>query len=59
VLDWAQQNGVERVQLAVVVANAPAIALYESNGFEIEGTLRRGFWLGDDVYDVHVMARLL
>lgn len=59
VLDWAQQNGIERVQLAVVSANTPAISLYERNGFEIEGTLRRSFWLGDDVYDVHVMARLL
>lgn len=59
VLDWAQQNGIDRVQLAVVSANVPAIALYEKNGFEVEGTLRRSFWLGDDVYDVHVMARLL
>jgi putative acetyltransferase len=59
VLDWAQQNAIERVQLAVVSANTPAVALYERNGFEVEGTLRRSFRLDDDVYDVHVMARLL
>ena len=28
-------------------------------GFEVEGTLRRRFRPHDDVYDVHVMARLL
>jgi RimJ/RimL family protein N-acetyltransferase len=59
VIDWAQQNAIERVQLAVVSANTPAVALYERNGFEVEGTLRRSFRLDDDVYDVHVMARLL
>lgn len=56
---WARDNGMYRVQLAVVADNDPAIALYEKNGFTIEGTLKSGFRLGDQLHDVHVMARLL
>ena len=58
-LDWAEFNGVHRIQLAVVDANRPAIDLYHRCGFEIEGTLRRAVRINGTLHDVHVMARLL
>lgn len=58
-VDWARETGVHRIQLSVVADNRPAIALYEKHGFEIEGTLRKGFRLEEKLHDVLVMARLL
>lgn len=50
--------GLVRVQLDVDIDNAPAIHLYESVGFEHEGTLR-AFALREGVLiDAHMMARL-
>ena len=58
-LDWADNwAGVLRVELSVFTDNAPAIALYQRCGFEIEGTLR-AYALRDGRYvDVLTMARL-
>lgn len=48
----------KRIELTVYVDNAPAIALYERNGFRIEGT-HRAFAFRDGSYvDAHAMARL-
>lgn len=58
-IHWAQDAGLHRVQLAVVVENNAAIALYKKHGFEIEGTLREGCRLDGRLHDVHVMAQLL
>lgn len=50
--------GLTRIELDVFVDNAPAIALYESCGFVIEGTARN-FCLRDGMLvDAHHMARL-
>ena len=50
--------GLTRIELDVFVDNAPAIALYESCGFAIEGTARN-FCLRDGaLVDAHYMARL-
>jgi len=50
--------GLTRIQLDVFVDNAPAIALYESCGFEREGIARK-FGLRDGVLvDAYYMARL-
>ncbi|WP_112663275.1 GNAT family N-acetyltransferase [Microvirga flavescens] len=50
--------GVRRVELTVYTDNAPAIALYKHNGFEVEGT-HRSFAFRDGRYvDAHAMARL-
>lgn len=52
--NWAQ---VLRLELAVYVDNAAAIALYRAQGFEVEGT-HRGYALRDGTYiDAHTMAR--
>jgi L-phenylalanine/L-methionine N-acetyltransferase len=43
----------------VCADNAPAIALYEKFGFELEGTHRRFAYRNDEYVDAHVMmARL-
>jgi L-phenylalanine/L-methionine N-acetyltransferase len=47
-----------RLDLRVYVDNAPAIALYEKFGFEIEGTHRRFAWRNGEYVDARVMARL-
>jgi putative acetyltransferase len=47
-----------RLDLRVYVDNAPAIALYEKFGFEIEGTHKRFAFRKGQYVDAHVMARL-
>jgi putative acetyltransferase len=50
--------GLTRIELDVLIDNAPAIALYESCGFAIEGTARN-FCLRDGaLVDAYYMARL-
>ena len=50
--------GLTRIELSVFVDNNPAIALYESCGFEREGIARK-FGLRDGQFvDAHYMARL-
>src|SRR5918994_1299336 len=46
-----------RVELTVYVDNAPAIALYEKFGFEIEGTHRRFAFRDGEYVDGYSMAR--
>jgi L-phenylalanine/L-methionine N-acetyltransferase len=46
-----------RVELRVYVDNAPAIALYEKFGFEIEGTHRRMAFRNGEYVDGYSMAR--
>ena len=47
-----------RLDLRVYADNAPAIALYEKFGFEIEGTHRRFAYRNGEYVDAHIMARL-
>jgi len=47
-----------RLDLRVYVDNAPAIALYERFGFEIEGTHKSFAYRDGEYVDAHVMARL-
>jgi L-phenylalanine/L-methionine N-acetyltransferase len=47
-----------RLDLRVYVDNAPAIALYEKFGFEIEGKHKRIAYRDGEYVDAHVMARL-
>jgi len=51
--------GLRRLELTVFVDNAPAMALYRSLGFEVEGT-HRAFALRDGaLVDAHAMARVV
>jgi putative acetyltransferase len=47
-----------RLELTVYVDNAPAIALYERHGFEVEGTLRDYAFRDGAFVDALAMARL-
>jgi RimJ/RimL family protein N-acetyltransferase len=55
-VDHAHQLGIERIELEVFVSNQPAIHLYESFGFAVEGTLRHGRKLDGKYDDVLAMA---
>jgi len=58
-IDWADHwAGVLRIELTVFSDNAPAIALYQRHGFEVEGTLRRYALRNGRYEDVLTMARL-
>ena len=55
-VDWASSVGVSKLELHVFPWNEPAIALYESFGFEREG-LRKGHYLRNGVaVDAVLMA---
>lgn len=47
-----------RIELEVYVDNEPAIALYLSSGFDIEGTLRNDVFRDGEFVDAYAMARL-
>ena len=53
--DWLN---LRRIELTVYVDNAPAIALYKRNGFEIEGTHRDFAFRNGAFVDAHAMARI-
>ncbi len=53
--DWLR---LDRLDLEVYTDNAPAIRLYESLGFEREGTLRRYAVRGGRFVDAYAMGRL-
>jgi RimJ/RimL family protein N-acetyltransferase len=58
-VDWAGATGIRKLELHVFPWNEPAIALYESFGFEREG-LRRGHYVrdGEDVDAILMAYRL-
>jgi len=56
---WARVVGCHRLQLHVVTANAPAIALYRKLGFTLEGTLRAIATIDGKRFDELLMAKLV
>jgi putative acetyltransferase len=50
--------GLTRVELQVFTDNEPGRRLYQRNGFEIEGTLRRFALRAGEYADVFAMGRL-
>lgn len=58
-LEWAPTAGIKRIELYVYERNAPALELYKSFGFEIEGRRKQFIREGDTYLDDYVMARLL
>lgn len=57
--DWAADVGVAKVQLNVRATNAAAIALYEAEGFELEGREKRQVKTGSGFEDNLLMAKFL
>jgi RimJ/RimL family protein N-acetyltransferase len=55
-VDWARENGVEKLELHVFPHNEPAIRLYEQFGFEHEGLRRGHFRRGGQLVDAVLMA---
>jgi len=56
---WAREVGVEKVQLNVRAGNRAAIALYERQGFELEGRERKQVREGSLYEDNLLMAKFL
>lgn len=56
---WAGTEGISRLELGVMTHNARAIALYVRQGFGIEGTRRRAYFIDGKPADEHVMARIV
>ena len=54
---WARSAGVRKLELHVFPHNDPAIALYESMGFEREG-YRKGHYRRDDGYQDAILMAL-
>jgi ribosomal protein S18 acetylase RimI-like enzyme len=49
-------DGVEQLHLTVVTANAPALSLYHSMGFEVYGTIQRALKMDEQYWDEVQMA---
>ncbi|MDA8488915.1 MULTISPECIES: N-acetyltransferase [unclassified Kluyvera] len=49
---------VDRIELTVFVDNAPAVAVYQKHGFEIEGTGRNYALRNGEYVDAYFMARV-
>jgi RimJ/RimL family protein N-acetyltransferase len=54
--EWARQVGVSKLELHVFPYNEPAIALYESFGFEREGYRRGHYRRAGELVDAVLMA---
>lgn len=53
---WAKSEGLRRVELAVFANNTAAKALYESEGFQVEGTQRHGAFVENAYIDIVLMC---
>ena len=53
---WVAERGGRRITLRVLSTNPGAVALYRASGFELEGTLRGEFRIGDEDVDDLLMA---
>ena len=58
-LKWAESSELHRLELTVMIHNAPAIALYQKFGFQIEGTKRASLKVDGTYVDEYVMSLLL
>ena len=58
--EYAQANGFRRIELTVDLHNDPAIHLYKKAGFEIEGIVRKSYYLKSTgmYYDEYLMSLL-
>lgn len=55
---WALSNQIKRLELTVLVRNAAAIALYQKNGFSIEGVRRCSMQFDSEFVDEFYMSKI-
>ena len=58
-VEWAEEAGIEKLELHVFPHNEPAIRLYEEFGFEREGLRRAHYRRGSELVDAVLMAYLV
>lgn len=56
--EWALNLGVRRLELTVVTTNKSAVALYEKEGFNIEGIKKDSLFIENQFYDEYYMAKI-
>ncbi len=59
VTQWAEKQGLSRLELTVVKDNIAGVELYKKCGFEIEGTKRKSLIINDKSFDEYYMSKLL
>ena len=57
-IEWADSNGIKRLDLSVMTHNQAGIALYKKHGFVIEGTKKCAMFVKGTFIDEHFMARV-
>lgn len=58
-INWADTNEIKKINLSVLETNENAIKLYEQNGFEVEGILKKDKLLLDgNYYNTILMGRI-
>ena len=58
-MNWADANGIKKVELGVLETNRRGILLYMDHGFKVEGVLRQDKLLSDgNYYDTIIMGRI-
>jgi RimJ/RimL family protein N-acetyltransferase len=58
-IDWAEKEGIHRLELTVLLENKTALALYQKMGFEIEGIKRDSLKIDGKYADEYYMSLLL
>jgi RimJ/RimL family protein N-acetyltransferase len=59
-IDWAKSKSIQRLELEVMSHNIPAIKLYESHGFIVEGIKSKAVKICENQYvDLILMVKLL
>ena len=55
---WAKEKQIKRLELTVLITNNAAIALYQKNGFEIEGVRKQSMCLDGEFIDEFYMGKV-
>ena len=59
-LDWAKKQGtLKKINLLVRTDNVRAINLYLKKGFLFEGINRNGLKIGEQLFDIYYMGRII
>lgn len=59
VIEWAEKNEVEKIELEVFAENIPAIKLYEKFGFVIEGRKAKNIKVNDRYIDILLYGKFI